>query len=883
MPASGTNTAFWGSLQAVSGSLAPSAGRIRSFSGELESSAGRIRSFVGGIRSADGTMLDYGQATSSYNGIATEIATLVNQSRTYFGPAVQAQTGQSFENAFVTRMLGKYGIDLNNPSTLYGLNEVDFELFLLDWNDNLMNYSGRDQVDHWMQSINWSPALTQQVTGGIGAKIGLLDFTVTGAETANIVQATGISTVSGGHGAAVASLMVGAHDGKGVMGIAPTASVVAYNPFDATYTAGWADIKTGIQTFIDAKVSVVNMSLGVPGWTLNDGWNSVFADDKLFKAAQTQLFVLAAGNDGVVQPSNIEWRVEKNPTIIVVGSVDPSGNISSFSNTPGTTCLLKNGKCKGSDDLLMNRFMVAPGEFILVSDGQGGVTRMSGTSFAAPLVSGTATLIADRWPWLSTRPNDIADIILDSAKDLGAPGVDPVYGRGMLDVAAALSPKSFDSLSWKVVVNGQITTYRSAALVPVANASKASWEAAGGYVTVFDDTRTSFRDFAIPLSTKLIGQTVGTTGEQFQAYLASRFWAWIATGSAPSASKKSFVDDQMSTPVAGFGNLQAAVTLRPRVFRPGLRQSIRPFEGALSLATANNRVGFQFGTGNGAVSLGANNAFGLTSDYDVVNGGVNPFLSMASGSGYASVRVALGEGLSVSAGITGQRAERDLRNVAGSARDALARIQAYRASANIVTVSYQPTGWLNTTASYTMLRERNGLLGVQSIDPSDFGNGSVTDAATFGMDVEVTPTVSFGASATVGRTRSGDTSRQSIVVSKGGMMSTAFQLAATKAKLFDSRDSVRVTLSQPMYIERGSIDFESVQVVDRQTGALGLVTQTIGLQSGKRSYITEAIYRRPVLGGRAEANLFGRALMGGNPNAGRDAALTVGTAFRIAF
>ncbi|MDZ7587738.1 MAG: S8 family serine peptidase [Parasphingorhabdus sp.] len=372
MPAIGTNTTFWGSLTALSGTLQPDAGRIRTFSGELEGSAGRIRTFTDGLRAADGSLLSYDQASLAYNNIAAEIVALVKLSEATFGPTIKADTGLSFDEAFTQRLLAKYGIDLKKPSSLGGLNEVDFELFLLDWHDNLMNYSGRNQVDHWMGTVNWSPNLTQQVTGGVKAKIGLMDFTVTGAETSNIMKAAGISTVASGHGDAVLSLMVGAHDGKGVMGIAPNAQVISYNPFDSTQTAGWDDIKTGLQLFSDQKVSVVNISLGVPGWTLNDGWNQVFKDTKSTNPfTLQQLFVFAAGNDGVVQPRDIEWSGGKDRSILVVGSVDPFGSISAFSNTPGNTCLLTNGVCTSPSDRLMNRFLVAPGEFILVSDGQG--------------------------------------------------------------------------------------------------------------------------------------------------------------------------------------------------------------------------------------------------------------------------------------------------------------------------------------------------------------------------------------------------------------------------------------------------------------------------------------------------------------------------------
>jgi hypothetical protein len=892
LPAVGTNTAFWGKLVAVSGSVIPEAGRIRTFAGALEGSAGRIRTFAETLRAPDGSLLSYDKATTAYNNIAAQIAEIVKLSKGTFGAAIEAQTGQSFDEAFAKRLLEKYGINLNDPRSLDGMNEVDLELFLIDWNDNLMNYSGYNQVDHWMKTINWSPSLTQDVQGGYKANIGILDFTLTGAETANIVEAAGISTVTNGHGSAVAGLIVGAHDGQGVMGIAPEAKVFTYNPFDETFTAGWDDIRTGIRMFVDNKVSVVNVSLGVPGWTLNDGWNEIFRDPEFSRNSLRQLFVFAAGNDGVVQPRDIEWSAVSNPVSIVVGSVDPFGNISSFSNTPGTTCLLTNGVCNSSADLLMNRFIVAPGEFILVSDGQGGVTRMSGTSFAAPLVSGTLALIADRWPWMAWKPEEIADLILSTATDLGAPGTDPVYGRGLLNVLGALSPVNFDSLSYMVAENGQFKNYTASSIVPAAVTNKATWNASGAYLSLIEKHGSTFRDFLVPLSTKLSGQSLGLTGIQFQDYMANRFWSWIASKSAPTGTtsktgsttkKKKFTQDHIASPLLGFGQIRAEMTLQPRALRSGFRQSEIPFETALSLSTNNNRVGFQFGTGNGAVVLGGNSAFGLNSDYDVDTGGANPFLALASGSGYLSTRFAVNEQLTVAVGYTEQRLESDLRGVPSKIFQAMAQLQPYQASANTVTVTYKPSEWLTATANYTHLREQASLLGVRSSGVNDFSDGNVTDAATYGMDVEITPSLSVGASATIGHTRSVENTTQNLVVSDDGVISTAFQFAIDKAHVFDKNDSARFTLSQPLHIESGTLDFNSVQVVDRQTGELGVTTQTISLNSIKRSYVAEAIYKRSVLDGKAEFNLFGRARIGDEFANRQNAALAVGAGFQIAF
>ena len=881
LPTNGTNSAFWGSLSAAGGVATPSAGNIRSFSGDLDALAGNIRSFAGNIRSFDGTLLTYSQAPAAYGGIAKQITDLVAKSKSTWGNAVQAETGKTFEAAFSNPMLAKYGIDLKKPATLYGLNEVGLELFLLDWNDNLMNYSGRDQVDHWMKEINWTPSLTQQVTGGgLGTKIGLLDFTVVGLETGAIVNANGISTVAGGHGTAVASLIFAPHDGKGVMGIAPKASVMTYNPFDSTYTAGWDDIRTGIDSFVDNGVSVVNLSLGVPGWTLSDGWAKVFAPGSLDNAIMKQMFVFAAGNDGKVQPRDITWDVDKAMTFIVVGSVDPNGKISAFSNTPGTTCLLRAGSC-ASGDLLMDHFMVAPGEFMLVTNEQGGVTRMSGTSFAAPLVSGTAALIADRWPWLSMFNNDIADIILDSATDLGEAGVDGDYGHGLLNVQAALSPLDFSKLQWTVMVNNTMTSYSATQLGAIASSSKATWEANSAYLTVYESTANSFRDFKIPLSSKLAGQTVGLGREQFMAYLSSRFWTWVNSGAAKAGKSgfAAFTDAGPSSPLQNFGNVQASLSMRPRAYRPGLRQDHAAFDSAMTLQTADTRVRFDFGTGHGAPALTGMSGFGLQSDYDLQTGGTNPLLGLASGSGYASINYRLAGKVTASAGFTHRNAVRD--PVSGPQGGL--PLGAYKANAFALAVAYKPNDWVRASLGYTMLDEKDALLGMQSADANDFRGGNRTDAATIGVELTPENGIALAASATVGRTRQGDSSKQNLRAGSSGIVSSAFQVSLAKTKVLAGNDSLRLSVSQPLHIDRGAIDFSGVEVIDRQTGELGVVTQHIALKSPPRSHVVETVYRLPLMDGAASFSLFGKMRMGGiDQNAG-EARATGGIGFDVKF
>ena len=62
----------------------------------------------------------------------------------------------------------------------------------------------------------------------------------------------------------------------------------------------------------------------------------------------------------------------------------------------------------------------------------------SGTSMAAPVVSGAAAVLKGAFPNLTAR--QVVDILLRTATDLGAPGTDPVYGRGLVNLARALQP-----------------------------------------------------------------------------------------------------------------------------------------------------------------------------------------------------------------------------------------------------------------------------------------------------------------------------------------------------------------------------------------------------------------------------------------------------------
>ncbi|MEZ5845320.1 MAG: S8 family peptidase [Geminicoccaceae bacterium] len=225
------------------------------------------------------------------------------------------------------------------------------------------------------------------------------------------------------HGNRVASLIASARDGRGTVGIAPDVRLMA---LDADGSCGDLcfradDSAAALRHAANNGADVVNMSFG--------GDQPVsFPLDALVAAANMDvIMVAAAGNNpgSMIYPAAHAGNSRLGGHLIAVGSVGADLSLSDFSATPDTP---------GQAEF----FIVAPGEWVNAANATGAVTIESGTSFSAPLVSGAAAVLKARFPWLGGA--EIVDLLLSSARDLGESGTDLVYGRGLLDLEAALRP-----------------------------------------------------------------------------------------------------------------------------------------------------------------------------------------------------------------------------------------------------------------------------------------------------------------------------------------------------------------------------------------------------------------------------------------------------------
>ncbi|MBI4754094.1 MAG: S8 family serine peptidase [Betaproteobacteria bacterium] len=222
-----------------------------------------------------------------------------------------------------------------------------------------------------------------------------------------------------GHGTHVAGIIAGGSWWSEVSGVAHRARILPVKVLAANGAGDLANLDRALLYTI-GRSGIVNLSLG---WgSSQQGFQSVFQR----QVDAGQLLVIAAGNEGKSKPSypgRFAKEIWAKGQILVVGAVDANNQILSFSNRAGDA---------------LNFYLVAPGQSISSAWNDGGTHAMSGTSMATPFVSGAAALLSSAWPHLAS--SQIADILLRTATDLGDPGVDAIYGRGLLNVERALEP-----------------------------------------------------------------------------------------------------------------------------------------------------------------------------------------------------------------------------------------------------------------------------------------------------------------------------------------------------------------------------------------------------------------------------------------------------------
>ncbi len=210
------------------------------------------------------------------------------------------------------------------------------------------------------------------------------------------------------HGTHVAGIIAGVRDN--LIGVAGWAQIqlLAVRVLNDSGSGNLSDVARGIHWAVDNGARIINMSLG------GDAASTVLIEACQYAASRGVLLIAASGNDG---RSTITYPARLSECV-AVGATNESSELAWFSNY-------------GPEQEL-----VAPGTSIFSTTLGGSYAEASGTSMAAPEVSGVAALILALDPALSA--SDVRSILAASAIDMGSAGRDSRFGYGLVNAWRAV-------------------------------------------------------------------------------------------------------------------------------------------------------------------------------------------------------------------------------------------------------------------------------------------------------------------------------------------------------------------------------------------------------------------------------------------------------------
>ena len=253
---------------------------------------------------------------------------------------------------------------------------------------------------------------------GRGVKVAVIDSGISPHKDLRI--AGGISTVAytqsywddQGHGTHVAGVISALDNNIGVKGVAHGAEIYSVKSFDSTGAAYLSEFIDGIYWSIDAGMDIINISASSPlhSDALRTAVNAAYAKDILV--------VSAAGNDGKLDGSGdtVEYPA-RYASVIAVAALDRDSTRAFFSGSGPAVEVTAPGM-RINSTYLNNQYL-----------------HMSGSSMAAPYVTGLLAVMKEAYPSMSNA--ELRAEMIRNAKDLGAPGRDPLFGYGLIQAASS--------------------------------------------------------------------------------------------------------------------------------------------------------------------------------------------------------------------------------------------------------------------------------------------------------------------------------------------------------------------------------------------------------------------------------------------------------------
>ena len=222
------------------------------------------------------------------------------------------------------------------------------------------------------------------------------------------------------HGTATAAVAAAPQNGIGILGVWPGARTLNV-PLPADALTCSASAK-GVREAIRDGAAVINMSYGSQSLCRAE-YNAIQL------AVRRGIVPVAAAGNEFAEGNPLEFPASL-PHVLTIAAVDAGLDSSAFSNANAAVDLSAPGES----------IMTAVPVSLDTEDGDpNGYMRLDGTSFSAPMVSGAVAWIRAARPDLS--PDQVAQVVRLSARDLGRKGFDNSTGFGLLSVGGALAKK----------------------------------------------------------------------------------------------------------------------------------------------------------------------------------------------------------------------------------------------------------------------------------------------------------------------------------------------------------------------------------------------------------------------------------------------------------
>jgi thermitase len=298
-----------------------------------------------------------------------------------------------------------------------GLVEPDYPVQALDTFPNDPNFLSQYALTAIHAPQGWDISTgSSSVTIAIldsGVDLNHLDLVGKISQGYDFVNGDNVPFDDYGHGTHVTGIAAAlGNNGVGIAGVSWGARILPVKVLDSSGNGTFSNVAAGIIWATDQGAQVINMSLG------GSGVSQILQDAVNYADGQGVLMIASSGNtnsNSVLFPAGFSQ-------VMAVAATDASNQRASFSNY-GTGIEI-----------------AAPGVNI-ISLWPGGTNTLSGTSMAAPHVSGLAAILFG----YESNPASIRNYLKASALDIPPAGFDIYTGAGLIQMDAALALLAYNS------------------------------------------------------------------------------------------------------------------------------------------------------------------------------------------------------------------------------------------------------------------------------------------------------------------------------------------------------------------------------------------------------------------------------------------------------